>query len=69
MRYSHQIGSTALVERLRDERSVLVAPGDHFGMDGFLRIGFGGDPLALTRALDHIGEVLDTVPCPHDAAR
>jgi hypothetical protein len=62
VRYAHRIGSTALIERLRDERSVLVVPGDHFEMDGYLRIGFGGDPLALTRALDHIGEVLDTVP-------
>ena len=69
VRYAHQVGSTALVERLRDERSVLVVPGDHFEMDAFLRIGFGGDPLALTRALDHIGEVLDTFPCPQDAAR
>jgi aspartate/methionine/tyrosine aminotransferase len=50
------------VERLRDERSVLVVPGDHFGMDGYLRIGFGGDPLVLTRALELIGEVLDTLP-------
>ena len=30
-----------LVERLRDEQSVLVVPGDHFEMDGYLRIGFG----------------------------
>ena len=69
VKYSHQIGSTALVERLREERSVLVVPGDHFEMDGYLRVGFGGDPLALTRALDHIGEVLDTVPCAQDATR
>ena len=64
IRYPHRINSTALIERLRDERSVLAVPGDHFGMDGYLRIGFGGDPLALTRALDHIAEVLDTVPSP-----
>jgi aspartate/methionine/tyrosine aminotransferase len=64
VRYAQQIGSTALVERLRNERSVLVVPGDHFEMDGYLRIGFGGDPLALTRALDHIGELLDQVPLP-----
>ena len=73
VRYAQQINSTTLVERLRDERSVLVVPGDHFEMDGYLRIGFGGDPLALTRALDYIGEMLDTVPCPQtlspDAAR
>ena len=62
VRYAHQIGSTELAERLKNERSVLVVPGDHFGMDGYLRIGFGGDPLALTRALEIIGEVLDTIP-------
>lgn len=62
VRYAHKVGSTELVERLRDERSVLVVPGDHFEMDGYLRIGFGGDPLALTRALELIGEVLDAVP-------
>lgn len=68
VRYAHQIGSTGLVERLRDERSVLVVPGDHFGLDGYLRIGFGADPVALARALDLIGEMLDTVPLPADRA-
>ena len=69
VRYAHQIGSTQLVERLRDQHSVLVVPGDHFEMDGYLRIGFGGDPLALTRALELTGEVLDSVPCKHDVPR
>lgn len=66
VRYAHHIGSTALVERLRDEWSVLLVPGDHFEMDGYLRIGFGGDPVALMRALELIGDVLDTVPCPRE---
>jgi aspartate/methionine/tyrosine aminotransferase len=69
VRYAHQINSTTLAERLRDEHSVLVVPGDHFEMDGYLRIGFGGDPLALTRALDYIGEMLDSVPCPQSVSR
>jgi hypothetical protein len=68
VRYAHQIGSTTLVERLRDERSVLVVPGDHFEMDGYLRIGFGGDPVALTRALELVGEVLDTLPLRPEGA-
>jgi aspartate/methionine/tyrosine aminotransferase len=62
IRYAYQIGSTALMERLRDEKSVLVVPGDHFEMDGYIRIGFGADPLALARALQHIGEALDGIP-------
>jgi aspartate/methionine/tyrosine aminotransferase len=61
VRYQHPINSTVLVERLRDERSVLVVPGDHFGMDGYLRIGFGSDPVHLSASLERIGETLDAV--------
>ena len=61
MRYEHRISSTALVERLRDEQSVLVVPGDHFEMDGYLRIGFGCDPELLAPALERVGEVLDSL--------
>jgi len=69
VRYAHRIGSTALVERLRDERSVLAAPGDAFDMDGYLRIGIGADPLALTRALTYTGEILDTIPASSETGR
>jgi aspartate/methionine/tyrosine aminotransferase len=61
VRYQYPIGSTALMERIRDEQSVLVVPGDHFEMDGYLRIGFGCDPELLIGALDRVGEVLDSV--------
>ena len=44
MRYDHAINSTTLVNRLREEKSVLIVPGDHFGMDGYLRLGFGSHP-------------------------
>ena len=61
VKYQYPIGSTALIERIRDEQSVLVVPGDHFEMDGYLRIGFGCDPELLIGALDRVGEVLDSV--------
>ena len=51
-----------LIERLRDETSVLVVPGDHFEMDGYLRIGFGSDAAHLIASLDRIGAMLDTIP-------
>jgi aspartate/methionine/tyrosine aminotransferase len=72
VRYSYPINSTALIERLRDEQSVLVVPGDHFGMDRYIRIGFGSDPAHLTRALDLVGETLDAIAreaSPHVDAR
>jgi aspartate/methionine/tyrosine aminotransferase len=61
VKYTHRINSTELVERLRTERSVLVVPGDHFGMDGYLRIGFGSHPEHLVGALERIAEVMDVI--------
>ena len=51
LRYGWPMNSTELVTRLRDEQGVLIVPGDHFGMDGFLRIGFGNEPDDLRAGL------------------
>jgi aspartate/methionine/tyrosine aminotransferase len=67
VRYRQAINSTTLVERLRDERSVLVVPGDHFDMDGYLRIGFGYDASRLVGSLERIGELLDSIPAADSA--
>lgn len=69
VRYHHAINSTALIERLRDEQSLLVVPGDHFNMDGYLRIGFGSDPAHLAGGLDRLGDLLDTLAVPTTDAR
>jgi aspartate/methionine/tyrosine aminotransferase len=64
-RYSWPLNSTRLVERLRDEQSVLVVPGDQFGMDSFLRIGLGNEPQDLRAGLERIDRVLDSLgPAP-----
>jgi aspartate/methionine/tyrosine aminotransferase len=57
-RYNMDVNSTALIERLRDEKSVLVVPGDHFGIDGCVRISFGQPRDYLTTALDRFHELL-----------
>ena len=62
VRYLHQVNSTALVNRLRTEKSVLMVPGDHFGMDGYLRLGFGEPPAYLTSALDRVRDLLASLP-------
>jgi aspartate/methionine/tyrosine aminotransferase len=64
VRYAHNINSTALIERIRDEHSVLLVPGDHFEMDGYFRLGFGCDPELLLPALEHVAEVLDRIEAP-----
>jgi aspartate/methionine/tyrosine aminotransferase len=60
VRYRHGINSTELVTRLRDRHSVLLVPGDHFHMDGFLRIGFGAEPAILTEGLRRLEALLET---------
>jgi hypothetical protein len=58
VRYHHPINSTELVTRLREEKSVLVVPGDHFGMDGYLRIGFGDEVGHLRQGLDRLHSLI-----------
>lgn len=55
------IGSLELVTRLRETRSVLVVPGEHFGMDRYLRIGYGPDPSVLSAGLARLGDLLASV--------
>jgi aspartate/methionine/tyrosine aminotransferase len=58
VRYHLDINSTELAQRLRREKSVLIVPGDHFGLDHFLRIAFGLPEDYLVPALDRIHELL-----------
>jgi aspartate/methionine/tyrosine aminotransferase len=57
-RYDLPIDSTALVDRLVQEKSVLIVPGNHFGMDRFLRISFGLPRDYMVPALDRIHELI-----------
>jgi aspartate/methionine/tyrosine aminotransferase len=57
-RYHLDVNSTALVERLIREKSVLIVPGDHFGLDHHLRISFGLPPDYLRAGLDRIHELI-----------
>jgi aspartate/methionine/tyrosine aminotransferase len=61
VRHTHPFRSSELTERLREERSVLLVPGDYFDMDGYFRIGFGSDPKYLESALSLTGEFLSSV--------
>lgn len=58
VRYGLGVGSSELAERLRREKSVLVVPGDQFGMDGHLRIGFGIERPELREALQRTADLL-----------
>jgi aspartate/methionine/tyrosine aminotransferase len=58
VRYHLDVNSTELMERLIHEKSVLIIPGDHFGLDHFLRISFGLPHDYLKPALDRIHELI-----------
>jgi len=62
VRYDHPISSLTLVNRLREEKSVLIVPGAHFGMDGYLRLGFGEPPEYNRAGLDRLRELLVSLP-------
>jgi len=54
LRYHLDIGSLEFAERLRQEKSVLIVPGEQFLMGKYLRIGFGSNADYLREGLDLI---------------
>jgi aspartate/methionine/tyrosine aminotransferase len=58
VRYHLDINSTELVQRLMEEKSVYIVPGDHFGMDRYLRISFGLPQDYLKAGLERIHGLL-----------
>ncbi|RMH21947.1 MAG: aminotransferase class I/II-fold pyridoxal phosphate-dependent enzyme, partial [Gemmatimonadetes bacterium] len=61
VRYDAPVNSSELAERLRVEKSLLVVPGDHFGMDGYLRLGYGPPRAELEEALGRLEETFTEV--------
>ena len=58
VRYRLAIGSVALFDRLRKEKSVLITPGGHFGIGKYLRIGYGYDLGKVREGLSRIDELI-----------
>ncbi|MBC8346239.1 MAG: aminotransferase class I/II-fold pyridoxal phosphate-dependent enzyme [Candidatus Marinimicrobia bacterium] len=52
--YDWNINSTKLIEKVREEASVMLVAGDWYGMDHYLRFGYGAKQLDLEAALDRI---------------
>jgi aspartate/methionine/tyrosine aminotransferase len=63
LRYNSPTSSAALSKRIRVNQSVLIVPGVHLGLEGFLRIWLGGKPEFLAEGLRRIGTELG-----HEAA-
>jgi aspartate/methionine/tyrosine aminotransferase len=69
VRYHHNVNSTTLVTRLREEKRVLVVPGDHFGMDGYLRIGYGEETAYLRQGLERLHDLVLDLSSPSAVTR
>jgi len=59
--YDLDVESADLVERIRKERSVLLVPGDMFGLGNGLRFGFGFDIEHTMKGLSLVDDVLAEV--------
>jgi aspartate/methionine/tyrosine aminotransferase len=62
VRYGADVPSIALADRIRVEQSTLVVPGAHVGLEGYLRIWYGGRQEYVTEGLRRIGAVLSALP-------
>ncbi len=61
VRYHADANSTELCERLIKDHGTYVVPGDHFGMDGYLRIGFGVSEDILLEGLNRVAGAIQTI--------
>jgi aspartate/methionine/tyrosine aminotransferase len=58
VRYNLKMDSVTLAHRLIREASVLIGPGDYFGVPGHIRISYGLPAPYLTEGLNRIARVL-----------
>jgi len=59
--YDLKINSSELVNRIIHEQSTFIAPGDHFGMDHYLRISYGLSDEYVNEGLRRIYETMKSV--------
>ncbi|MGZ8637102.1 MAG: aminotransferase class I/II-fold pyridoxal phosphate-dependent enzyme, partial [Actinomycetota bacterium] len=61
VKYGLPVRSTRLVDKIREEQSVLLVSGDMFGLGKGFRIGFGFDVEQTLKGLERVGAVLTDV--------
>ncbi len=62
LRYGNSMNSTALVHRLREERGIMVVPGDAYGLDGYIRVGIGTPHAHLAEGLERLSDYFKSQP-------
>ena len=61
-RYSADVPSVELAERVRTRQSTLIVPGAHLGLEGYIRVWLGGREEFLKEGLRRIGTELVNLP-------
>ena len=61
VRYASPVPSYELCERIRVNRSVLIVPGIHLGLEGHVRLWLGGKPEFLREGLRRVGVELSSL--------
>ncbi len=61
VKYDFDINSSEFIKQLYTEKSVLIVPGDHFGLDHHVRVSFGLPHDYLTQALDRIASLIGEI--------
>ncbi|HYW00966.1 MAG TPA: aminotransferase class I/II-fold pyridoxal phosphate-dependent enzyme [Candidatus Acidoferrum sp.] len=61
LKYNLKINSKQFANRLLQEKKTLVVPGAHFGMDRYLRIGYGSPADYLSAGLKRIDELVNEI--------
>ncbi len=61
LRYQLDVNSTELANKIIQEKSVLIVPGDHFGMDKFIRISYGLHQDYVTEGLNRIQQIVTEI--------
>jgi len=60
-KYNRRLGSTEFCQKLLSEESILLSPGDHFGVDGHLRINIGSKIEALEVVLPRLSKFTESL--------
>ena len=61
VKYNLKINSSKFVNKLIREKSVLIASGDNFNMDYYLRFGYGVEKNYLKNALSRVEEAIEEI--------
>jgi aspartate/methionine/tyrosine aminotransferase len=61
VKYHDRVPSVELCERIRRNQNTLVVPGAHVGLEGHLRLWFGGRPEFIREGLRRVGEELQQI--------